>query len=133
VTDTLTPRQRNVLAFVRTSTADNGYPPSLREIGDAVGLSSVNSVHHQLRALERKGFLRRGAGQPRVIVITDTAERACSVDESDRGADLVRQALHLRMHGERAPGWRGRENETWAEWDRAAEEFLDSMRSGGAA
>lgn len=77
--DRLTPRQRDVLAFIRTSVTDHGYAPSFREIGDAVGLSSSSSVRHQLRALERKGFLQRGASQPRAISITDTAAHACSV------------------------------------------------------
>ena len=56
---TLTVRQRKVLEVIRTSIAERGYPPSMREIGDAVGLSSPSSVSHQLVALERKGYLRR--------------------------------------------------------------------------
>ena len=55
----LTPRQRAVLEAVRDLTADQGYPPSLREIGEAVGLSSTSSVTHQVNPLQRAGLLRR--------------------------------------------------------------------------
>jgi repressor LexA len=51
----LTPRQRKVLEVIRDWVERFGYPPSVREIGDAVGLTSTSSVHHQLRTLERKG------------------------------------------------------------------------------
>lgn len=78
--ETLTSRQQQVLAFVRTSTADHGYPPSIREIADAVGLSSNSSVVHQLRALESKGLLRRNGNSPRALTLTDATERACSLD-----------------------------------------------------
>ncbi|PTR26662.1 repressor LexA [Rhodococcus sp. OK519] len=63
----LTPRQRKVLEVIRESVADRGYPPSIREIGDAVGLTSTSSVAHQLRTLERKGFVRRDANRPRAV------------------------------------------------------------------
>ncbi len=87
--ETLTARQRAVLAFIRTSIADHGYPPSMREIGAAVGLSSNSSVAHQLRALERKGFLRRNPTCPRTITISDTAQEACSAVDSARPLDLI--------------------------------------------
>ena len=63
----LTARQRKVLEVIRASVSDRGYPPSIREIGDAVGLNSTSSVAHQLRALERKGFLRRDPNRPRAV------------------------------------------------------------------
>ncbi|WP_430332164.1 transcriptional repressor LexA [Rhodococcus sp. ACT016] len=63
----LTDRQRKVLEVIRASVADRGYPPSIREIGDAVGLTSTSSVAHQLRTLERKGFLRRDPNRPRAV------------------------------------------------------------------
>ncbi|MFF0634800.1 transcriptional repressor LexA [Nocardia sp. NPDC004151] len=63
----LTVRQRRVLEVIRTSVHDRGYPPSIREIGDAVGLTSTSSVAHQLRALERKGYLRRDPNRPRAV------------------------------------------------------------------
>ncbi|QBJ98231.1 transcriptional repressor LexA [Rhodococcus sp. ABRD24] len=63
----LTDRQRKVLEVIRASVAERGYPPSIREIGDAVGLASTSSVAHQLRTLEHKGFLRRDANRPRAV------------------------------------------------------------------
>ncbi|HEY5852908.1 MAG TPA: transcriptional repressor LexA [Aldersonia sp.] len=63
----LTARQRKVLEVIRASVSERGYPPSIREIGDAVGLNSTSSVAHQLRALERKGFLRRDPNRPRAV------------------------------------------------------------------
>ncbi|HET9876760.1 MAG TPA: transcriptional repressor LexA [Mycobacterium sp.] len=63
----LTARQRTILDVIRASVTDRGYPPSIREIGDAVGLTSTSSVAHQLRTLERKGYLRRDANRPRAV------------------------------------------------------------------
>ena len=67
----LTPRQRKVLACIRESFASRGYPPSMREIGDSVGLASPSSVKHQLQVLERKGFLRRDPNRPRAMELVD--------------------------------------------------------------
>lgn len=61
----LTQRQQKVLEVIRDSVQQRGYPPSMREIGEAVGLSSTSSVAHQLMALERKGYLRRDPIRPR--------------------------------------------------------------------
>jgi repressor LexA len=63
----LTERQRTILEVIRSSVMTRGYPPSIREIGDAVGLTSTSSVAHQLRTLERKGYLRRDANRPRAV------------------------------------------------------------------
>jgi repressor LexA len=65
--DGLTPRQRRVLEVIREWVERRGYPPSVREIGEAVGLTSTSSVAHQLRALERKGYLRRDPNRPRAV------------------------------------------------------------------
>jgi repressor LexA len=65
----LTPRQRKVLEVIRDSVERRGYPPSMREIGEAVGLTSTSSVAHQLTTLERKGFLRRDANRPRAVEV----------------------------------------------------------------
>jgi repressor LexA len=62
-------RQRRVLEVIRNSVDRRGYPPSLREIGEAVGLTSPSSVAHQLATLERKGFLRRDPNRPRAIEV----------------------------------------------------------------
>ncbi|GAY11913.1 SOS-response repressor and protease LexA [Pseudonocardia sp. N23] len=63
----LTPRQSKVLEVIRDWVDRFGYPPSVREIGDAVGLTSTSSVHHQLRTLERKGYLRRDPNRTRAV------------------------------------------------------------------
>jgi repressor LexA len=63
----LTTRQQRVLEVIRDSVQRRGYPPSIREIGDAVGLTSTSSVAHQLKMLEKKGFLRRDANRPRAV------------------------------------------------------------------
>ena len=66
-TDELTARQQRVLEVIRDWLDRFGYPPSVREIGEAVGLQSTSSVAHQLRALERKGYLRRDPNRPRAV------------------------------------------------------------------
>jgi len=76
--DGLTPRQRHVLDTIREAVETRGYPPSMREIGEAVGLTSPSSVAHQLSALERKGYLRRDPNRPRAIEVVhpDDGRRA---------------------------------------------------------
>jgi repressor LexA len=65
----LSGRQRRVLEVIRNAVDQRGYPPSLREIGEAVGLTSPSSVAHQLKMLERKGYLRRDPHRPRAIEV----------------------------------------------------------------
>lgn len=65
----LSPRQRRVLEFLRSSIEQRGYPPSIREIGQSVGLASSSSVAHQLKALEAKGFIRRDPNRPRALEV----------------------------------------------------------------
>ncbi|MEO7751813.1 MAG: transcriptional repressor LexA [Terracoccus sp.] len=67
--DGLTVRQRRVLEVIRNSVDRRGYPPSMREIGDAVGLASPSSVSHQLNALVTKGYLRRDPNRPRALEV----------------------------------------------------------------
>jgi len=83
--DGLTTRQRRVLEVIRNSVDRRGYPPSLREIGDAVGLASPSSVSHQLSALERKGYLRKDPNRPRAIEVLspDTAARGYRQSHDD--------------------------------------------------
>src|SRR5438067_12750044 len=64
---TLTPRQNRILEFIRTTVRDRGYPPTVREIGEAVGLTSSSSVHSQLANLERRGLLHKDPTKPRAI------------------------------------------------------------------
>jgi repressor LexA len=65
----LTPRQQRVLTVIRESLQSRGYPPSMREIGEKVGLTSSSSVAHQLRTLEEKGFIRRDPNRPRALTV----------------------------------------------------------------
>ncbi|HWS44335.1 MAG TPA: transcriptional repressor LexA [Acidimicrobiia bacterium] len=65
----LTARQRQVLDFIDAEVVRRGYPPSVREIGDAVGLSSPSTVHAHLAALQDKGYLRRDPSKPRAMEI----------------------------------------------------------------
>ncbi|MGH8946992.1 MAG: transcriptional repressor LexA [Acidimicrobiia bacterium] len=67
----LTERQQQVLGFIRDTVAYRGYPPSVREIGDAVGLSSPSSVHAHLNSLVETGALRRDPAKPRAIVVVE--------------------------------------------------------------
>jgi repressor LexA len=65
----LTWRQRKVLQVIRESVQKRGYPPSMREIGEAVGLTSTSSVSYQLSTLQRKGYLHRDVGRPRTVEV----------------------------------------------------------------
>ncbi|HHV94821.1 MAG TPA: transcriptional repressor LexA [Firmicutes bacterium] len=67
----LTERQREVLEFIKERVRRKGYPPSVREIGEAVGLRSSSTVHGHLRRLESKGYIRRDPTKPRAIEIID--------------------------------------------------------------
>lgn len=65
----LTVRQQQILNFVSAEVQSKGYPPSVREIGAAVGLSSSSTVHAHLRALERKGLVKRDPSKPRALLV----------------------------------------------------------------
>ena len=67
--DGLTLRQRRILEVIQSSTQDRGYPPTVREICEQVGLNSPSSVAHQLRSLEARGFIRRDPNRPRALEI----------------------------------------------------------------
>jgi repressor LexA len=67
----LPPRQKQILSFIRDTLRLKGYPPSVREIGEAVGLSSSSTVHSYLSKLEEAGFIRRDPTKPRAIEILD--------------------------------------------------------------
>lgn len=79
----VTPRQRRILEFIRQTIDERGYPPTVREIGRAVGLTSSSSVHAQLANLERLGFLRRDPAKPRALELrhpgTGTRPRGVSI------------------------------------------------------
>ncbi|WP_248829151.1 transcriptional repressor LexA, partial [Frankia sp. Mgl5] len=63
----LSNRQQSIIDFIRKEVKDKGYPPSVREIGEAVGLASSSTVHGHLARLEKKGLIRRDPTKPRAI------------------------------------------------------------------
>lgn len=65
----LTPRQRRIVEFIDRTIRERGYPPTVREIGEAVGLTSSSSVHAQLANLQRRGLLRKDPTKPRAMVL----------------------------------------------------------------
>src|SRR5437667_3760862 len=65
--DDITARQQRILKFIRQTVHDRGYPPTVREIGEAVGLTSSSSVHAQLSNLEKRGLLHRDPTKPRAM------------------------------------------------------------------
>lgn len=71
----LTARQRKILEVIRTAVADRGYPPTVREICESVGLASTSSVAHQLAVLQEKGYLRKDPHRPRALIVTDTPQQ----------------------------------------------------------
>lgn len=72
----LTPRQQAILRVIEQTTAERGYPPSVREIGQGVGLTSPSSVAHQLRTLQELGYLRKDPHRPRALVVSRPEEPA---------------------------------------------------------
>jgi len=109
----LTPRQQRVLATIKDSIESRGYPPSMREIGAAVGLTSSSSVAHQLKTLEEKGFLKRDPNRPRALEVflpeVMAARRSISsadessVDETGIG-DTAPPATYIPLVGRIAAG-----------------------------
>ena len=92
----LTDRQRQVLEFIDAEVRDRGYPPSVREIGEAVGLSSSSTVHAHLAALQDKGFLKRDATKPRAMEL---------VYDSSTGSAVERRPVrHVPLVGDVAAG-----------------------------
>ncbi|WP_019631063.1 transcriptional repressor LexA [Actinomadura atramentaria] len=88
----LTQRQRMVLEVIRDSVQRRGYPPSMREIGEAVGLTSTSSVSHQLRSLQRKGFLRRDPNRPRAVEVRIPGTTPVRTEDDAAAPDAERPA-----------------------------------------
>lgn len=76
----LTKRQQQILDFIRGEIHRVGYPPSVREIGEAIGLSSSSTVHSHLAALETKGFIRRDPSKPRALEVLDFRDTETAID-----------------------------------------------------
>jgi repressor LexA len=106
----LTWRQRKVLQVIRESVQRRGYPPSMREIGEAVGLTSTSSVSYQLSTLQAKGYLRRDAGRPRTVEVRLPGHPAVrpepgSSDSDEAPMDISSQAaVYVPLIGRIAAG-----------------------------
>lgn len=85
----LSERQQQVLDFIRATVADRGYPPSVREIGEAIGLSSPSTVHSHLSSLVEAGMIRRDPSKPRAIEILDPVSPPVRVPDDLRDVPLV--------------------------------------------
>ena len=104
----LTWRQRKVLQVIRDSVQRRGYPPSMREIGEAVGLTSTSSVSYQLSTLQNKGYLRRDAGRPRTVEVRLPGHPAVRPDsdiDDEMPMDITSQeAAYVPLVGRIAAG-----------------------------
>src|SRR6202046_2002213 len=104
----LTWRQRKVLQVIRDSVQRRGYPPSMREIGEAVGLTSTSSVSYQLSTLQRKGYLRRDIGRPRTVEVRLPGHPAIRPEadlDDDSPMDIASQeAAYVPLVGRIAAG-----------------------------
>jgi repressor LexA len=89
-------RQREILAFIESQMRDRGYPPSVREIGEAVGLNSPSTVHTHLNTLTRFGYLRRDPTKPRAIEVTWDANSGVAMER--------RPVRHVPLIGDVAAG-----------------------------
>ena len=96
VTSNLTERQRGILNFIEAETRQRGYPPSVREIGEAVGLTSTSTVHAHLATLQRLGYLRRDPTKPRAIEVR--------YDPGSGASGERRPARHIPLVGDVAAG-----------------------------
>jgi len=87
----LTDRQRQILDFIKAEVRRKGFPPTVRDIGEAVGLSSSSTVHSHLAALEAKGLIRRDPSKPRALEVIGHEDEAREVDYNVRRLPLVGQ------------------------------------------
>ncbi|MBQ6807601.1 MAG: transcriptional repressor LexA [Firmicutes bacterium] len=79
----LTKRQSAILDYIKSEILKRGYPPSVREIGEAVGLSSPSTVHAHLNALETKGYIRRDPQKPRALEVLDNSSQPTFVQQHE--------------------------------------------------
>lgn len=94
--EVLTGKRREILDFIAAELKERGYPPSVREIGEAVGLASSSTVHAHLATLERQGFLRRDPSKPRAIAVLYDAASGAAIER--------RPTQHVPLVGDVAAG-----------------------------
>ena len=102
----LTDRQRAIVDMIRTTTEARGYPPSVREIGESVGLTSPSSVAHQLKNLQKAGYLRIDPNRPRALVLSNLSEPEIPVTDDPEvlGAREVPGVTQVPVLGRIAAG-----------------------------
>src|ERR1019366_7647165 len=93
---TLAGKRRRILEFIAEQVRERGYPPSVREIGEAVGLNSSATGHTHLKVLPREGFLQRDPPEPRAIVVRFEPSSGAAMD--------VRPVTHVPLLGDVAAG-----------------------------
>ncbi len=99
----LTSRQRRILEVIKDAVERHGYPPSIREIGEAVGLTSTSSVAYQLKVLQEKGFLRKDQRRPRALDVRLPEQPQPEFDERS-GASSRPQPAYVPVVGRIAAG-----------------------------
>lgn len=103
-------RRQHIIEFIARTVTERGYPPSVREIAEAVGLASTSAVHHHLVALERSGQLERGSRSSRALRLTAAAEASLATPRSTGGTitpfrmPVERDPIQLPLVGEIAAG-----------------------------
>ncbi|MGO1570414.1 MAG: transcriptional repressor LexA [Canibacter sp.] len=97
----LSQRQQDIFDYIATSISLRGYPPTMREIGDAVGMASLSSVTHQLSRLEALGYIRRDKGRSRTVEILADTEH---IVEPDEPSLVPEQAAVIPLVGQIAAG-----------------------------
>lgn len=97
MTKEISARQLEILNFIKSELRSKGYPPSVREIGDAVGLSSSSTVHGHLNQLEKKGYIRRDPTKPRAIEVV-------GMDNVFEGINSSKKIINIPIVGQVAAG-----------------------------
>lgn len=100
----LTKRQQQILDYIRTCIETKRYPPSVREIGEAIGLSSPSTVHAHLNALESKGYITRDGAKSRSMAITSSIDSTQASSARARGSIDDRSLVQLPLVGRVAAG-----------------------------
>jgi len=103
-TSGLSKRQKMILDFISITTADRGYPPSVREIMHAVGLSSTSSVSHQLTVLKARGYINRDATRARALEVRSHEAEQVGLPEHLAHSDLHPEAQYVPLVGRIAAG-----------------------------
>lgn len=85
----LTDRQKEILSFITRTSEERGFPPTIREIGEEMGIASTNGVNDHLKALERKGYLTRGEQQSRSLVPTKRARLVLGLGQNKRDSTMI--------------------------------------------